>query len=153
MSIGFVLFGEDLNVQVCHSNWREFRRSSNGHWLKFFSLDSSNGHSDWNFFTRFYTNLIFCTIFVWRPVRIQVRIDPPHPLVCRKRRLNGAVLRVKLEKLRCHSSVLSNSTSVTLAYSIQIKKSLLVWVHWKTGSLSADASGRNLKLLASMNGL
>jgi hypothetical protein len=24
------------------------------------------------------------------PVRIQVRIDPPHPLVCRKRRLNGA---------------------------------------------------------------
>jgi hypothetical protein len=24
-------------------------------------------------------------------VRIRVRIDPPHPLVCRKRRLNGAV--------------------------------------------------------------
>jgi hypothetical protein len=29
------------------------------------------------------------------PVRIRVRIDPPHPFVCRKRRLNGAVLRMK----------------------------------------------------------
>jgi hypothetical protein len=29
------------------------------------------------------------------PVRIRVRIDPPHPLVCRKRRLNGAVLRMR----------------------------------------------------------
>jgi hypothetical protein len=28
------------------------------------------------------------------PVRIRVRIDPPHPIVCRKRRLNGAVLRI-----------------------------------------------------------
>jgi hypothetical protein len=26
-----------------------------------------------------------------KPTRIRVRIDPPHPLVCRKRRLNGAV--------------------------------------------------------------
>jgi hypothetical protein len=26
---------------------------------------------------------------IWRPVRIQVRIDPPHPLVSPKRRLNG----------------------------------------------------------------
>jgi hypothetical protein len=32
------------------------------------------------------------------PVRIWVRLDPSHPLVCRKRRLNGAVLRVRLEK-------------------------------------------------------
>jgi hypothetical protein len=32
--------------------------------------------------------------------RIRVRIDPPHPLVCRKRRLNGAVLRMRPEKLR-----------------------------------------------------
>jgi hypothetical protein len=31
---------------------------------------------------------------------IQVRIDPPHPLMCRKRRLNGAVLRMKPEKSR-----------------------------------------------------
>jgi hypothetical protein len=34
------------------------------------------------------------------PVRIRVRIDPPHPLVCRKWRLNGAVLRMIPEKRR-----------------------------------------------------
>jgi hypothetical protein len=41
---------------------------------------------------------IFC------PVRIRVRIDLPHPLVCRKRRLNGAVLRIRPKKPRppCH---------------------------------------------------
>jgi hypothetical protein len=33
-------------------------------------------------------------------VKIRVRIDPPHPLVCRKRRLNGAVLRMRPEKPR-----------------------------------------------------
>ena len=27
--------------------------------------------------------------FIYYPVRVRVRIDPPHPLVCRKRRLNG----------------------------------------------------------------
>jgi hypothetical protein len=32
-----------------------------------------------------------------KPVRIRVRIDPPHPLVCRKRQLNGAVLRMRPE--------------------------------------------------------
>jgi hypothetical protein len=31
---------------------------------------------------------------------IRVRIDRPHPLVCRKRRLNGAVLRMRPEKPR-----------------------------------------------------
>jgi hypothetical protein len=36
------------------------------------------------------------------PVRIRVRIDPPYPLVCRKRRLNGAVLRMRPEKPRSH---------------------------------------------------
>jgi hypothetical protein len=40
-----------------------------------------------------------------RPVRIRVRIDPPHPLVCRKRRLNGAVLRMRLEKPRSRVTV------------------------------------------------
>jgi hypothetical protein len=35
-----------------------------------------------------------------QPVRIRARIDPPHPLVCRKRRLNGAVLRMRPEKPR-----------------------------------------------------
>jgi hypothetical protein len=34
------------------------------------------------------------------PVRIRVRIDPPHLLVCRKRRLNGAVLPMRPEKPR-----------------------------------------------------
>jgi hypothetical protein len=34
------------------------------------------------------------------PVRIRVRIDPPHPLVCRKRRLNREVLRMRPEKPR-----------------------------------------------------
>jgi hypothetical protein len=32
------------------------------------------------------------------PVRIRVRIDPPHPHVCRKRRLIRAVLRMRPEK-------------------------------------------------------
>jgi hypothetical protein len=36
------------------------------------------------------------------PVRIRVRIDPQHPLTCRKRRLNGAVLRMIPEKQRPH---------------------------------------------------
>jgi hypothetical protein len=34
------------------------------------------------------------------PMRIQVRIGPPHPHACRKRRLNGVVLRMKPEKPR-----------------------------------------------------
>jgi hypothetical protein len=33
-----------------------------------------------------------------RTVRIRVRIESPHPLVCRKGRLNGAVLRMRPEK-------------------------------------------------------
>jgi hypothetical protein len=33
-------------------------------------------------------------------VRIRIRIDPPHPLFCRKRRLNVAVLRMKQENPR-----------------------------------------------------
>jgi hypothetical protein len=36
----------------------------------------------------------------FKPVRIQVRINPLHPLVCRKRRLNGAVLRMRSGKPR-----------------------------------------------------
>ena len=38
--------------------------------------------------------------FIYYPVRIRVRIDPPHPLVCRKRRLNGAVIRMRPQKPR-----------------------------------------------------
>jgi hypothetical protein len=44
-------------------------------------------------------------IEVAEPVMIRFRIDPPHPLVCRKRRLNWAVLRVKSEKLRLSVAV------------------------------------------------
>jgi hypothetical protein len=39
-------------------------------------------------------------IKLFSPVRIRVRIDPPRALVCRKRRLNGAVLRMRPEKQR-----------------------------------------------------
>jgi hypothetical protein len=35
----------------------------------------------------------FCIPVRLNSVRIQVRIDSPHPLVCRARRLNGAVLQ------------------------------------------------------------
>jgi hypothetical protein len=37
-------------------------------------------------------------IFISRAVRIQIRIDPPHPFLCRKRRQNGPVLRIRPEK-------------------------------------------------------
>jgi hypothetical protein len=46
-----------------------------------------------------YLRMLAVTL-VMDPVRIRVRIVPPHPLVCRKRRLNGAVLRVRPEKPR-----------------------------------------------------
>jgi hypothetical protein len=39
-------------------------------------------------------------IILYSPVRIRVRIGPPHPHVCRKRRLIGAVLRMRPEKPR-----------------------------------------------------
>jgi hypothetical protein len=42
----------------------------------------------------------FHTFTVKYPVWIRVRIDPSHPLVCRKRRLNGAVLQMRPEKQR-----------------------------------------------------
>jgi hypothetical protein len=41
----------------------------------------------------------FC-FFDVQNVYVKVRIGPPHPLVCRKRRLNGAVLRMRPEKPR-----------------------------------------------------
>jgi Tat protein secretion system quality control protein TatD with DNase activity len=40
-----------------------------------------------------------------RPVRIRVRIGPPHPHACRKRRLNGAVLRMRPGKPRSRVTV------------------------------------------------
>ena len=47
------------------------------------------------------------------PVRIRVRRDPPHPLVCRQRQLNGAVLRMRPEKLRSRVA-----TSARLIYGV-----------------------------------
>jgi hypothetical protein len=58
------------------------------------------GHNKGNLFCilqnygKTYSKIFLRTI----PVRIRVRIDPPHPLVCRKRRLNGEVLRMRPEK-------------------------------------------------------
>jgi hypothetical protein len=40
-----------------------------------------------------------------RPVRIRVRIGPPHPHACRKRRLNGVVLRMRPGKPRSRVTV------------------------------------------------
>jgi hypothetical protein len=40
------------------------------------------------------------SFIIYGPVRIRVRVGPPHPLVCRKRQLNGAVLRMRPEKPR-----------------------------------------------------
>jgi hypothetical protein len=42
------------------------------------------------------TLLLNCCI----PVRIRVKIDPSYSVVCRKRRLNGIVLRMRSEKPR-----------------------------------------------------
>jgi hypothetical protein len=52
--------------------------------------------------------LIYCMCYLYSvlitvtegTVRIRVRIGPLHPLTSRKRRLNGAVLRMRLQKLR-----------------------------------------------------
>jgi hypothetical protein len=59
---------------------------------------------------KFVKNRLPCTLFLYEncsirvhwlfPVRIQVRIGPLHPYACRKRRLIGAVLRMRPEKPR-----------------------------------------------------
>jgi hypothetical protein len=50
--------------------------------------------------------------FYSNTVRILVRIDPPHPLVCPKRRLNGAVIRMRPEKLRSSVTVKSKTFKI-----------------------------------------
>jgi hypothetical protein len=52
-------------------------------------------YTEYSLDTKYFIFFSSCT-----PVGIRVRIDPPHPLVCRKRRLNGAVLRMRREKPR-----------------------------------------------------
>jgi hypothetical protein len=60
--------------------------------IDYTDLAQFHGSSIWFFFGSF-------TIFK-KPLRIRVRIDPPHPLVCRKRQLNGLVLPMRPEKPR-----------------------------------------------------
>jgi hypothetical protein len=55
-----------------------------------------------NGYTIFYVNRNFQYLHSNIPVRIWIRIDPPHSLVCRNRRLNGEVLRMRPEKQRSH---------------------------------------------------
>jgi hypothetical protein len=63
--------------------------------------------------TTFYDARVFCDVWAYmsdrflgvdtkspHPVRIRVRIGPPHPHACRKRRLNGAVLWMRPETPR-----------------------------------------------------
>ena len=47
-----------------------------------------------------YLDMASDEIYPLTPVKIRVRIGPPHPLVCLKRRLNVAVLRMRPEKPR-----------------------------------------------------
>jgi hypothetical protein len=62
---------------------------------------SKTGYQQTSWCYRFFNNIIISQHFANRiPVRIRVRIDPLHPLVCHKRRLNGAVLRMRPEKPR-----------------------------------------------------
>jgi hypothetical protein len=54
----------------------------------------------------FYDGAIHNTISWVQPaVRIRVKIGPPHPHACRRRRLIGAVVRMRTEKnqVQCHS--------------------------------------------------
>jgi hypothetical protein len=53
-------------------------------------------------FNKKHTSLYTKSYMSMHPVRIRVRVDPPHTLVCRKRRLNGTVLRMRPEKPRPH---------------------------------------------------
>jgi hypothetical protein len=50
-------------------------------------------------------NVLILQLILSYSVRIRVRIDPPHPLVCRKRRQNRVVLRMRPENLRSRVTV------------------------------------------------
>jgi hypothetical protein len=73
-------------------NWLPSFADLKGAWTQF---ALKNVHAIYNF----YSSSLWYFIMI-PPVRIRVRIDSPHPLVCRKRRLNGAVLRMRPEKPR-----------------------------------------------------
>jgi hypothetical protein len=69
----------DYHLSQCCGKYPETKQTCQILWYPLFHRDISNEHS---------------------PVRIRVRIDSPHPLVCCKRRLNGAVLRMRPQKPR-----------------------------------------------------
>jgi hypothetical protein len=48
------------------------------------------------------------------PVRIRVRIDPQHPLVCIKRQLKGEVLQMRPEQPRSHVTALSRCGTIKI---------------------------------------
>jgi hypothetical protein len=56
---------------------------------------------------------------IYTPIRIRVRIDPPHPFVCHKRWLNGTVLWIRLEKQRpCDTAGVERYRSPSLLKSM-----------------------------------
>jgi hypothetical protein len=87
----------------CDTGHRFFSVSSKG---ASHSIASYNMHCDADIM------IPICVIYIYiynhneyrLPARIQVRVHvgPPHPLVCRKRRLNGTVLRMRAKKPRPH---------------------------------------------------
>jgi hypothetical protein len=79
------------------------------------------------------------------PVRIRVRIGPPHPLVCRKRRLNGAILRVWPDKTEvpCHcKSDTMRIPPCSKALSIGLNFAALHWQWWRLHIVKNSWAGR-----------
>jgi hypothetical protein len=76
------------------------RPKRNGEFRMILNLKELNQFIKYNHFkmNTFENALKVITPNCFSPVRIRVRIGPLHPLVCRKRRLNGAVLRMRPEK-------------------------------------------------------
>jgi hypothetical protein len=53
------------------------------------------------------------------PVSFRVIIDPPHPLVCRKRRLNGAVLWMRPGKTETPCHICCDTTKIPPCLKVQ----------------------------------
>jgi hypothetical protein len=85
------LFG---NIQSMQEIWAIFTVK----WFSNMYMNVTYTEKKWSFKSSSVHMNIFT--FIYYPLRIRVRIDPPHPLVCHKRRLNGAVLRMRHEKPR-----------------------------------------------------
>jgi hypothetical protein len=102
--------GRLVNISRSHikNNDGYWRRKcwASGHVLLIISVKANYKLSLPNILENFISFLSNYKIFTVRnisetfshPVRIQVRIHPPHPHECGKRRLNGVVLRMRPEK-------------------------------------------------------